>query len=125
MHFKKKKQHTHLFVSESLSVDEEPVTAEEVQVGRSHLAHAHSAKPAPILSQPATARVVPRHYHCLHAHQVVVTAATNEGKGQEVSAWRGKNISFWSKAWDPSQAPDLPTHPERRGMQKQRWGESD
>lgn len=68
------KSRTHLLVSESLSIDEEPVTSKEVQIGGSHLTHAHPAEPAPFLSQPTTAGVVPCHHHCLHAHQVVVTA---------------------------------------------------
>ena len=74
----------HLFVP--LSVDEEVVSAGGGQgqgEGGGQLlgkdpAHADPAQSPPILGQPAPTRVVSRHHHCFHTHDVAVT-----GEGRE------------------------------------------
>lgn len=43
------------------------------QLCRHEAAHAYPAQGPPILSQPATARVVPCHHHRFHTHDVAVT----------------------------------------------------
>lgn len=65
-------------------MDEEAASAQ--QLGRQHLAHAHTAEASTVLGQPAATRVVPGHDHRFDAHNVAVTVWLREGEswGQSV-----------------------------------------
>lgn len=66
----------YLFVPQPLTTDEELGAAggrHRCQLQWQEAAHPHPAQSAPVLGQPATARVVPRHHHRFHTHDVAVT----------------------------------------------------
>lgn len=66
----------YLFVSKTLTTDEELGKAggrHGCQLCWHEAAHANPGQSSPVLGQPATARVVPRHHHRFHTHDVAVT----------------------------------------------------
>lgn len=66
----------YLFVPQPLTADEELGVAggrHGGQLRRQEAAHADPAQSSPVLGQPAPTRVVPRHHHRFHTHDVAVT----------------------------------------------------
>lgn len=66
----------YLFIPQTFTTDEELGAAggrHKCQLWREKAAHPHLAQSSPVLGQPAAARVVPRHHHCFHTHDVAVT----------------------------------------------------
>lgn len=69
----------YLFVSQSLATDEELGEAGGRHGGQlwwQKTAHPDPGQSSPVLGQPATARVVPRHHHRFYTHDVAVTGQT-------------------------------------------------